>query len=69
MAMCDLGWLTPQIFRENRARILPGKSGLLGADWSLLRGPFGADEDQFLRTVTSQPHGRVEIAPTGVFLA
>ena len=49
--------LKPQIFRENRGEILPGKSGLFGADWSLFRacrGLFGADRDQFLRT----PHPR-----------
>ena len=38
--------LEPQIFRENRAKILPGKSGLFGPDWSLFRAfraLFGAD--------------------------
>ena len=34
--------LKPQIFRENRAKILPGKSGLFGPDWSLFQlAPFG----------------------------
>ena len=51
--------LKPQIFRENRGEILPGKSGLFGANWGLFRadrGLFGADRDQFLRT--PQPRGK-----------
>ena len=32
--------LQPLILRENRAHILPGKSGLLGVDWSLFRACF-----------------------------
>ena len=62
--------LKPQIFRENRAKILPGKSGLFGPDWSLsraYRGLFGADWDRFLRT--SQPRGAAEIPPKGPFWA
>ena len=62
--------LKPQIFRENRAKILPGKSGLFGPDWSLFRAYrrlFGADWDRFLRT--SQPRGAAEIPPKGPFWA
>ena len=50
--------LEPQIFRENRAKILPRKPGVFRPDWSLFRaywGLFRADEDQFLRT--SHPRG------------
>ena len=49
--------LKPQIFRENRGEILPGKSGLFGANWGL----FGADRDQFLRT--PQPRGKSRNCP------
>ena len=62
--------LKPQIFRENRGGILPGKSGLFGANWRHFRAGrdlFGADRDQFL--CTPQPRGRAEIAPKGPFLA
>ena len=48
--------LKPQIFRKNRAKINPGKSGLFEPHWSLFRaywGLFGADRDRFL--CTSQP--------------
>ena len=61
--------LKPQIFRENRAKILPGKSGLFGPDWSLFRpyrGLFGADWDRFLRT--SQPRGGSKNSPERAFL-
>ena len=61
--------LKPQIFRENRGEILPGKSGLFGANWGLFRadrGLFGADRDQFLRT--PQPRGKSTIfVPIGAF--
>ena len=56
--------LKPQIFRENRGQILPGKSGLFGANWGLFRadrGLFGADRDQFLRT--PQPRGKSRNCP------
>ena len=45
--------LKPQICREKRGEILPGKSGLFGANWRHFRagrGLFGADQDQFLCT-------------------
>ena len=61
--------LKPQIFRENRAKILPEKSGLFGPDWSLFRaygGLFGADWDRFLRT--SQPRGGSKSSPDRAFL-
>ena len=54
---------------ENRAKILPGKSGLFGPDWSLFRayrGLFGADWDRFLRT--SQPRGGSRNSPGRAFL-
>ena len=56
--------LKPQIFRENGGEILPGKSGLFGANWGLFRadrGLFGADRDQFLRT--PQPRGKSRNCP------
>ena len=63
--------LKPQIFRENRGEILPGKSGLFGENWRLFsradRGLFGADRDQFLRT--PQPRGKSRNCPKGPFLA
>ena len=54
--------LKPQIFRENRGEILPGKSGLFGADWGLSRNPgcigaFRGRSDRFLRTA---PHSHGE---------
>ena len=49
--------LKPQIFIENRGEILPGKSGLFGADWGLFR----ADRDQCLRT--SHPRGKSRNCP------
>ena len=58
------GGLKPQIFRENRGEILPGKSGLFGANWRLFRagrGLFGADRDQFL--CTPQPRGKSRNCP------
>ena len=61
--------LKPQIFRENRAKILPGKSGLFGPDWSLFRvyrGLFGADRDRFLHT--SQPRVGGRNSPERAFL-
>ena len=61
--------LKPQILRENRAKILPGKSGLFGPDWSLFKayqGLFGADRDRFLRT--SQPGGGSKNSPERAFL-
>ena len=61
--------LKPQIFRENRGKILPGKSGLFGPDWSLFRayrGLFGADWDRFLRT--SQLRGGSRNSPEKAFL-
>ena len=61
--------LKPQIFRENRAKILPGKSGLFGPDWSLFRpyrGLFGADWDRF--PCTSQPRGGSKNSPERAFL-
>ena len=63
------GLRKPQIFRENRAKSLPGKSGLFGPDWSLFRayrGLFGADWDRFLRT--SQPQGGNKNSPERAFL-
>ena len=66
--------LKPQIFRENRVKILPGKSGLFGPDWSLFRRNFGADRDRFLHT--SQRRGgsrnfpeRAFLGPIGAFWA
>ena len=62
--------LKPQIFRENRVKILPGKTGLFGANWGLFRayrGLFGADWDQLPRT--AEPWGRAEIPPKGPFWA
>ena len=56
--------LKPQIFRENREEILPGKSGLFGANWHHFRagqGLFGADRDQFL--FTPQPQGKSRNCP------
>ena len=56
--------LKPQIFRENRGEILPGKSGLFGANrdhFRAGRGLFGADRDQFLRTL--QPRGKSRNCP------
>ena len=56
--------LKPQIFRENRGEILPGKSGLFGANWRHFRagrGLFGADRDQFL--CTPQPRGKSRNCP------
>ena len=56
--------LKPQIFRENQGEILPGKSGLFGANWRHFRagrGLFGADQDQFL--CTSQPRGKSRNCP------
>ena len=56
--------LKPQIFRENRGEILPGKSGLFGANWRHFRagrGLFGADRDQFL--CTPQPPGKSRKLP------
>ena len=56
--------LKPQIFRENRGEILPGKSGLFGANWRHCRagrGLFGADRDQFLCTL--QPRGKSRNCP------
>ena len=56
--------LKPRFFRENRGEILPGKSGLFGADWGLSKvcsGLFGADRDQFLRP--SQPRGKSRNCP------
>ena len=61
--------LKPQIFRENRAKILPGRAGLFGPDWSLFRayrGVFGAGWDRFLRT--SQPLGGSRNSPERAFL-
>ena len=62
--------LKPQIFRENRGEILPGKSGLFGANSRL----FGADRDQIL--CTPQPREksrncpeRVLFGPIGPFRA
>ena len=64
------GGLSPK-FSEKIGEILPGKSGLFGANWRYFRayfqGLFGADRDQFL---TPHSHGgRAEIAPKGPFLA
>ena len=62
--------LKPQIFRENRGKILPGKSGLFGANWGLFRayrGLFGADWDRFFRT--PQPRGKSRNRPERAFLA
>ena len=56
--------LKPQIFRENRGEILPGKLGLFGANWRHFRagrGLFGADRDQFL--CTPQPRGKSRNCP------
>ena len=56
--------LKPQIFRENRGEILPGKSGRFGANWRHFRagrGLFGADRDQFL--CTPQPRGKSRNCP------
>ena len=69
--------LKPQIFRENRGVIFPGKSGLFGANWRHFRagrGLFGADRDQSL--CTPQPRGksrncpeRARFGPIGPFRA
>ena len=62
--------LKPQIFRANRGEILPGKSGLFGANWRHFRadrGLFGADRDQFL--CTPQPRGKSRNCPERPFLA
>ena len=64
------GGLHPNFSEDIRVKILPGKSGLFGADWGLFRayrGLLGADQDQFLGT--SQPRGRAEIGPKGTSLA
>ena len=63
------GGLKPQIFRENRANILPGKSGLFGPDWSLFRvyrGLSGADRDRFLPHLTAAGR-RQKFSPKGLF--
>ena len=61
--------LKPQIFRENRGEILPGKSGLFGANWRHFRagrGLFGADRDQFF--CTPQPRGKSRNCPERALL-
>ena len=50
----------PQIFRENRAKILPGKSGLFGPDWSLFRAYwalFGAKQEKLPESAFLGPIG------------
>ena len=63
--------LKSQFFRENRAKILPGKSGIFGPDWleafPCQSRPFVADWDRFLRT--SQPRGGTRNSSKGPFWA
>ena len=62
------GGLSPRYSVKNRAKILPGKSGLFWPDWSLFRGYrglVGADRDRFL--CTSQPRGQQKFPRKGFF--
>ena len=58
------GSLCPRTWENPRGEILPGKSGLFGANWRHFRagrGLFGADRDQFL--CTPQPRGKSRNCP------
>ena len=56
------------IFRKNRANILPGKLGLVGDDGSgLIEAFLGPIMTHSPFLCTSQPQGRAEIALKGAF--
>ena len=58
------GFLSPKFSEKIGGEILPGKSGLFGANWRHFRagrGLFGADRDQFL--CTPQPRGKSRNCP------